>query len=468
MPEIHAVRIERDSLGPVEVPVDALWGAQTERARLNFRISDIPVGRFPWLIVALAMTKQAAARANAKIGVLAEIKREAIEAICTEIVRGHHHESFPIDYLQGGAGTSTNMNANEVIANLANERVGGRRGIYDPIHPNDDVNASQSTNDVYPTAVRLSVLLATASLEKTIATLADAFEERAAAFADIVKLGRTQLQDAVPMTLGQEFSAFATVLREDILRLREAGSLLAEVNLGGTAIGTGLNAPSGYAEIALAELASISEMPIVQAENLIEANWDMGAFVSFAGILKRLAIKLSKIANDLRLLSSGPRGGFGEITLPQMQPGSSIMPGKVNPVIPEVVNQVAFQVIGNDLAITMAAEAGQLQLNAMEPLIAGNLHQSIHLLQNAMRTLAVNCVRGIEPDPARCRKHLDASVGTATALVPLIGYGLSAEIANDALRLGKSVRDLAIERGYITRQVAELILDPKRLTMAGS
>jgi aspartate ammonia-lyase len=453
-------RTEHDSLGEVQVATSALWGAQTERARQNFRISGILVGRFSRLISALAMTKQATARANARLGKLDRRKLEAIEGVCTEIAAGRYNEAFPLDYLQGGAGTSLNMNANEVIANLANERLGGTRGVYEPIHPIDDVNASQSTNDVYPTAIRLSLLLAHEELEDAIESLADAFDERASAFGKIIKLGRTQLQDAVPMTLGQEFAAFAAVLREDILRLREAAGLLAEVNLGGTAIGTGLNAPPGYGEIALDELSRISGKPLVQAANLIEASWDVGAFVLFSSLLKRLAVKLSKIANDLRLLSSGPRGGLGEILLPQVQPGSSIMPGKVNPVIPEVVNQVAFQVIGHDMAITMAAEAGQFQLNAMEPLIAGDLHLSMQFLVGAMRTLEETCVRGIQADATKCRVHLDASVGTVTALVPVIGYKRSAELAYDSLESGRAVAALAVERGLLTQEQASQVLDP--------
>ncbi|MGB3386497.1 MAG: aspartate ammonia-lyase [Pseudaminobacter sp.] len=460
-------RREHDSLGGVDVPVDALWGPQTERARGNFRISGITLSRFPHLITALAMTKKAAARANARLGILSQEKFAAICAACDEIIAGGHREAFPLDAIQGGAGTSVNMNANEVIANLANERLGGARGANAPVHANDDVNRSQSTNDVYPTAVRLSLILAHGDLEAAVLELADSLEDRAEAFAAVVKLGRTQLQDAVPMTLGQEFSAFATVLREDVARLREMLPLLAEVNLGGTAIGTGLNAPKGYAEAAIAELSEISGHKLSRAANLVEASWDMGAFVLFSAMLKRLATKLSKIANDLRLLSSGPRGGLGEIRLPAAQPGSSIMPGKVNPVIPEVVNQVCFQVIGNDLAITMASEAGQLQLNAMEPMITFNLHFSIQMLQAAIQVLDQHCVRGIEADPARCRAHLEASVGAVTALVPLIGYGPSAELAKDALRLDRKVAELAVERGLVTREQAAEMLDPMLLAFPG-
>ncbi|CAI2936518.1 aspartate ammonia-lyase [Aminobacter niigataensis] len=456
-------RREHDSLGHVDVPCDALWGPQTERARANFRISGMTLSRFPHVIVALAMTKQAAARANARLGFLSQQKCDAIESACDEVIAGRHFDAFPLDPIQGGAGTSVNMNANEVIANLANEKLGGARGANEPVHANDDVNRSQSTNDAYPTAVRLSLLLAHGDLERALRSLVGSFEERSAAFAKVAKLGRTQLQDAVPMTLGQEFSAFATALNEDVARLREMLPLVAEVNLGGTAIGTGLNAPRGYSEIALGELSAISGHKLTPAANLVEASWDMGAFVLFSAMLKRLATKLSKISNDLRLLSSGPRGGLGEIRLPAVQPGSSIMPGKVNPVIPEVVNQVCFQIIGNDIAVTMASEAGQLQLNAMEPLITFNLHFSMQMLEAAIRTLDEQCVRGIEADSARCWTHLEASVGSVTALVPLIGYRRSAELANDALRLDRKVAELAVERGLVSSEQAASMLDPMSL-----
>jgi aspartate ammonia-lyase len=456
-----ALREEDDSIGRIGVPSDALWGAQTERARRNFQISGIKITKFPALICALAMTKLACARANAQIGALANWKLVAIEEACRAVIAGRHDADFPLDYLQGGAGTSLNMNANEVIANLANEHLGGRLGDYRPVHPNDDVNASQSTNDVYPTSVRLSLLLAHTELEKALIGLADAFEERGEAFRDVMKLGRTQLQDAVPMTLGQEFAAFATALREDVVRLREMTKLVSEVNIGGTAIGTGLNAPKGYAQLAIRELSAISGHELVPAANLIEASWDMGAFVLFSGMLKRLAVKLSKIANDLRLLSSGPRGGLREIVLPALQPGSSIMPGKINPVMPEAVNQAAFQVIGNDLAITLAAEAGQLQLNAMEPLIAGNLHMSMQILENVMRAFAETCVRGIAPDPAGCWQHLDSSTGMATVLVPIVGYRKSAEVAKIALASGRRVADIAVELGLIPADSAAEIFDSR-------
>lgn len=457
------VRREHDSLGAIDVPIHALWGAQTERARQAFRISGFTIDRLPRLIAALAMTKQAAARANAALGLLSNEKLEAINAACAEILVGPHREAFPLDAIQGGAGTSTNMNINEVIANVANEKLGGARGSNFPVHPNDDVNRSQSTNDIYPTAVRLSLILAHSDLEAPLAGLAHSFEERSKHFSMIPKLGRTQLQDAVPMTLGQEFYAFAVALREDISRLREILPFLSEINLGGTAIGTGLNATAAYAELAVAELSRISGINLTRSANLMEASWDMGVFVLFSAMLKRVSTKLSKISNDLRLLSSGPRGGFGEIKLPAVQPGSSIMPGKINPVIPEMVNQVCFQVMGNDVALTLASEAGQLQLNAMEPLIVWNLHSSLQMLSNAVRALDEQCVRGIEADPAQCRAHLEASVASVTALVPIIGYGRSSELAKEALALNRNVMDLAVERGLLSVELARDVLDPLKL-----
>ncbi|CDP52465.1 Aspartate ammonia-lyase [Devosia sp. DBB001] len=455
-------RSEEDSLGSIDVPAHALWGAQTQRAVENFAISGIRIGQFDTLIVALGMIKKAAARANGKLGALAPEKVAAIEAACNALIAGGHRRAFPIDAIQGGAGTSVNMNVNEVIANLANEKAGQGRGSYGFIHPNDDVNRAQSTNDVYPSAVKLSLVLASKRLEAVLENLAASFEDRAGAFAGVVKLGRTQLQDAVPMTLGQEFGAFATTLRKDVAAIRAAVPALCEINLGGTAVGTGLNAPEGYAAIVIEELAGISGLPVQLAEDMLEASWDMGAFVSLSGLLKRIATKLSKIANDLRLLSSGPRGGIGEIRLPEVQPGSSIMPGKVNPVIPEVVNQVCFQVMGNDVAITMAAEAGQLQLNAMEPLIAFNLHVSLQLLERAIVTFDERCVSGIVADGARCRAHLDASVVTATALVPVIGYRRSARLAKDALTKHRTVSELALEENLIGPNGLAL-LDPMKL-----
>ena len=435
------MRTESDSLGSYELPSDALYGIHTLRAHNNFKISGIQLSDFPELVRALAMVKKAAARANSSLGVLTHDKSSAIEEACDELIADQHHASFIVDMLQGGAGTSTNMNANEVIANLALSKMGRVYGDYDHIHPNDEVNKSQSTNDVYPTALRLAILQITGDLAHEHMRLADAFEAKASEFDGIQKLGRTQLQDAVQMTLGQEFRSFANTIREDIERLGEVETLLLEINLGGTAIGTGVNTPENYANVVVGELASISGFALRQSKDLVEASSDLGAFVTFSGILKRIAVKLSKICNDLRLLSSGPRAGLGEIELPAVQAGSSIMPGKVNPVIPEVVNQVAFQVIGNDLTVTMAAESGQLQLNAMEPVAILNILQSLRILTNALACLTDRCVIGIEANEERCGTLLNNSLALATSLVPQIGYEMAAEVAKYALMNGLTVRE---------------------------
>lgn len=444
-----SVRVESDSLGQIEVPADALWGAQTERARRNFDISGELVGHFRPLVRALALVKQAAAIANRRIGTLPPIKAEAISTAAHEVALGLHDAEFSVDVLQGGAGTSTNMNMNEVIANRGLELMGRARGDYAALHPNDDVNLSQSTNDVYPTAIRLALIGAVPTLTGALGRLADAFEKKALTFDGIAKLGRTQLQDAVPMTLGQEFRAFAVTLREDIPRLREATDLFREVNLGGTAIGTGIAAPASFGRIVREELERLSGERLSPASDLIEASWDAGAFVHFSGALKRVAVKLSKIANDLRLLSSGPRGGLGEIRLPPVQPGSSLMPGKVNPVIPEMVNQAAFSVIGGDLTITLAAEAGQLQLNPFEPLIAATLLRAIRLLSGAADALAYRCVEGIIADEAACARHLDAGAVRATSLVPLVGYDRATALAETAIASGRPLRDVVSDSGLL-------------------
>jgi len=453
MPET-AARIERDPLGPVKIPADRLYGAQTERARRNFPLSGVTIAAMPELIVALAQVKQAAARVNQRIGDLPADVAEAIIAACDELRAGRHHEHFPVDACQGGAGTSTNMNANEVIANRANELLGRPRGSL-AVNPNDHVNRNQSTNDAYATAVRLAVHALNERLCAALEGLALAMDERAGAFGGIAKLGRTQLQDAVPMTLGQEFAAFATTLREDVQRAGETARLMLEVNLGGTAIGTGIAASPGYREAICAELAEVTGKSVTPAANLIEATWDMGAFVLYAGMLKRVAAKLCKIANDLRLLSSGPAGGIGEIRLPPRQPGSSLMPGKVNPVIPEAVNAAAFRVFGLDVTVGYAAQAGQLQLNAFEPVIFWSIHEAVHLLVNAMDMLAGECVTGITADEARCRENLARSTALATELVPLIGYARAAAVAKRAQACGslaEAVRELEPAfAGHISR-----------------
>ncbi|OCJ17340.1 aspartate ammonia-lyase [Rhizobium sp. AC44/96] len=454
----------KDSLGFVDVADSAYYGSQTARAIDNFQISGITIGHYPMFIRALAYVKKAAALANLEIGDLNDVKATAIAAACDEIVKGRFRDQFVLDVFQGGAGTSTNMNMNEVIANVALEILDHPRGAFDVIHPNNDVNLSQSTNDVYPTAIRLAVLLSYRALSEAIEALAIAFEGKAAEFADILKLGRTQLQDAVPMTLGQEFMAFAVTLREDIARLNDAADLLREMNLGGTAIGTGITADPAYASIVIKKLAEVSGVFVLPASDLVEACWDTGAFVSFSGTLKRTAVKLSKISNDLRLLCSGPRGGLGEISLPAVQAGSSIMPGKVNPVIPEVVNQVAFQVIGADLVVTLAAEAGQLQLNAMEPVIVFNLLQSMTLLTNVVKTLTVKCVFGITANEERCRQNLEASTALATALTSLIGYESATLLAKEILSSGRNLRDLLSEAGTLPAEIMDKVLDVTALT----
>ncbi|WP_462382877.1 aspartate ammonia-lyase [Pseudomonas sp. Marseille-QA0892] len=459
-----SVRLEKDLLGTLEVPADAYYGIQTLRALNNFRLSGVPLSHYPKLVIALAMVKQAAADANRELGQLSGTRHQAISEACARLIKGQYHDQFVVDMIQGGAGTSTNMNANEVIANIGLEILGHAKGDYAHLHPNNDVNMAQSTNDAYPTAIRLGLLLGHDTLLASLKSLIDALAEKGEAFSQVLKMGRTQLQDAVPMTLGQEFRAFANTLGEDHDKLaRLAPELLCEVNLGGTAIGTGINSDPRYQSIAVQRLAQISGQPLVPAADLIEATSDMGAFVLFSGLLKRLAVKLSKICNDLRLLSSGPRTGINEINLPARQPGSSIMPGKVNPVIPEAVNQVAFEVIGNDLALTLAAEGGQLQLNVMEPLIAYKIFDSIRLLQRAMDMLREHCIVGITANEAHCRALMENSIGLITALNPYIGYENSTRIAKSALESGRGVLELVREEQLLDDTTLADILRPENM-----
>ncbi len=453
------VRIERDSLGEREVPTDAYWGIHTLRARENFPISGTMLSAHPALVNALAAVKEAAARANGDLGLLPPARRDAIVTACRRIRAGELHEQFCVDVVQGGAGTSSNMNANEVIANAALEALGTGFGRYDIVHPIDDVNGSQSTNDVYPTAIRLAVVTGLSGLVDELATLADAFDERGAAHRTVRKIGRTQLQDAVPMTVGDELGAFAVAIREDVARLGEAVPLLLECSLGGTAIGTGVTAPAGYREAVLAHLREITGLPVVPAHHLFEASWDAGGFLHASGALRRTAVKLSKICNDLRLLASGPQAGFGELRLPPRQAGSSIMPGKVNPVIPEVVNQIAFAVMGADLTVAVAAEGGQLQLNAFEPIIAHSLLQALAWLTNGVRVLRELCVEGITADERILADRVAVSVGTVTALVPTIGYEAAAAAAHRALRTGTPIADAVAAVSGLTRaEAAELLV----------
>ena len=455
---MHDMRHEQDSLGAMDLPRTCLWGIHTQRAIDNFPISGLNLSHFPEFIRSLAWVKKACARANLSLGVLSAEKARVIEEVCDEIIAGRWHDAFRVDMIQGGAGTSTNMNANEVIANLGLLKMGYKPGDYAHLHPNDDVNRSQSTNDVYPTALRLAMVSQCDAFSAAQRRLIARFKERADAFAHIRKIGRTQLQDAVPMTLGQEFAGYATTIAEDVEIIGRLSNLLLEVNLGGTAIGTRVNTPSGYAEVAVAELAQVSGLHAKLATDLIEASSDTGAYVTFSGVLKRIAVKLSKICNDLRLLSSGPRSGFNEIRLPAVQAGSSIMPGKINPVIPEVVNQVAFQVIGNDLTVTMAAEGGQLQLNAFEPVIVLNVLQSMRILMQAMDTLAERCVKDIEANVAQCEGMLENSLVLATMLVPHIGYEKAAKVAKTALAENAAVAETAVKLGYATPETIDAML----------
>jgi aspartate ammonia-lyase len=457
-------RIERDSLGALEVPEDAYWGVHTRRAMDNFPIARRPISVYPDFIVALASVKQACARANLEIGTLSPEKAGWIDVACQDIIDGKFHEQFVVGVIQGGAGTSTNMNANEVICNLALEHAGYAKGRYDVLSPIDHVNRSQSTNDTYPTAIKITLAFSLQHLLTELKLLQGSFSAKAVEFAQILKVGRTQMQDAVPMTLGQEFHGFATTLGEDYDRLHETIWLLAEVNLGATAIGTGITADPGYAAAAIRHLNDITGLSLETAPDLIESTSDAGSFMSFSGNLKRSAIKLSKICNDLRLLSSGPQAGFGEINLPPKQAGSSIMPGKVNPVIPEVVNQVAFAVAGSDVTVTMAAEAGQLQLNAFEPVIAQALFQSLTWMTQAMWTLRVNCIDGITANEDRLQAMVASSVGVITALIPHIGYTAASALAQTALLTGRNVADLVVEARLMTREDVMRELEPARLS----
>ncbi|MEU8551339.1 aspartate ammonia-lyase [Streptomyces roseoverticillatus] len=456
-------RTEHDLLGDRDVPAAAYYGVHTLRAVENFPITGTPISAYPDLVTALASVKQAAALANRDLGLLDGRKVDAIVRACEEIRAGQWHDHFVVDVIQGGAGTSSNMNANEVIANRALELLGHTKGEYRHLHPLEDVNAGQSTNDVYPTAVRLSLQLAAARLLEAMEVLREAFAAKAEEFADVLKMGRTQLQDAVPMTLGQEFAAYAVMLEEDRARLAEACALLREINLGGTAIGTGLNAHPEYPELACRHLGAITGVPVTVAGDLVEATQDMGAFVQLSGVLKRIAVKLSKTCNDLRLLSCGPRAGLAEINLPPVQAGSSIMPGKVNPVIPEVVNQIAFEVIGNDVTVTFAAEGGQLQLNAFEPVIAHSLLKSLTHLRAGCTTLAERCVTGITANREHLARLVGQSIGLATALNPYIGYEQATAVAQEALTTGAAVHELVLAKGLLTQEQLREILHPDNL-----
>ncbi|MDZ7739301.1 MAG: aspartate ammonia-lyase [Bacteroidales bacterium] len=461
--EAGEIREEHDLLGHRNVPNQAYYGIQTMRAIENFNISGVSLNFYPVLVEALVMVKKAAAKANNELGLLDKEIADAIIAACTDIQNGKYQFHFVVDMIQGGAGTSTNMNANEVIANRALEIMGRKKGEYEFCHPNNHVNLSQSTNDAYPTAIKIALYNNNLTLIDTLKELIESFISKGDEFKDVLKMGRTQLQDAVPMTLGQNFMAWGITLEEEIQRLEENVNLFLEINMGATAIGTGINSDPEYADKVVDQLREITGLDLKNAENLVEATQDTGAFVMYSSAIKRLAVKLSKISNDLRLLSSGPRTGINEINLPPMQPGSSIMPGKVNPVIPEVVNQIAFKVIGNDLTVTMAAEAGQLELNVMEPVIVQSIFESVEMLKNGMLTLKHRCIDGITANKERCLAMVQNSIGIVTALNPVLGYETATELAREALETDAGVYELCIKKGLLSKEELDHILSPERM-----
>lgn len=461
--ESGQTRQEHDLLGNREVPFEYYYGIQTLRAVENFNISGVTMNYYPLLINAFATVKMAAALANHKLGALNREICDAIVKACKELLDGKYHFHFVVDMIQGGAGTSMNMNANEVIANRALEWLGRERGDYKYVHPNNHVNMSQSTNDAYPTAVKIAIYNSNKKLVDHLQKLIISFRKKSEEFAHIIKMGRTQLQDAVPMTLGQTFGVFADTLEGEIERLNENAKLFLEINMGATAIGTGINADPEYSETVTLFLRELTKEDIKLAKNLVEATSEAGSYVSYSSALKRLCVKLSKICNDLRLMSSGPRAGLGEIQLPPMQPGSSIMPGKVNPVIPEVVNQIAFKVIGNDLTVTLAAEAGQLELNVMEPVIVQSIFESVEMLKNGIDTLRLRCIDGIVANEEKCMWYVKQSIGLVTALNPYIGYENSTVIAKEALENNKSVYELVLEKNLLSKEQLDKILAPENM-----
>lgn len=463
--EEREYRLEHDAIGEKEVPAEAYYGIQTLRAHENFYITGLKM--HPEMINSVAQIKKAAAVTNFEVGELDKRIANAIVEACDEIISGKWHDQFIVDPIQGGAGTSLNMNANEVIANRAIEILGGEKGDYGIVNPNDHVNFGQSTNDVFPSCGKMAVLKLMDKAQEQLHRLEAALMEKSREFDSVIKMGRTQLQDAVPIRLGQEFHAYASAIRRDIRRFDNAKDEIKSLNLGGTAIGTGLNADVQYFKRVVKNMSTLTGQDLVQSYDMIDATQNLDSYASVSGIVKNCAINLSKMSNDLRLMSSGPRTGFGEINLPARQNGSSIMPGKINPVIPEVVNQVAFNIIGNDMTITMAAEAGQLELNAFEPIIFYNLFQSIETLTFAVKTLIDNCIVGITANEEHCRRMVESSIGIITAICPYVGYERASNIAKEALRTGRSVRDLILERGLMDREHLQTILDPYTMTEPG-
>ena len=457
-------RTERDLLGEKQIPADAYYGVQTMRALENFQISGVAINHYPGFVEAWAIVKLAAARANTATGAMKPEKLAAIEKACKAVMEGKYHDQFPVDWYQGGAGTSTNMNANEVLANIALELTGHKKGEYHIIEPHDDLNQSQSTNDSYPTAIKVAFLMRNDELIKELQQLVASFRAKGKAYLEIVKMGRTEMQDAVPMTVGQEFHAFAASLEGEIQLLRDAEKYLYAVNMGATAIGTGLNVPKGYPEKCAAELAKLTRKPIVPADDMLAATWDQQGFVVYSSALKSVAIKISKIASDLILLASGPRAGLYEINLPALQPGSSIMPGKVNPVIPELLNIIAFRVMGNDYSVSLAAHHGQLQLNAYEPLEGLAVMESQHLLFRGSNALRTKCVDGITVNEATLEHYMETTIGIVTALNPVIGYEKATELAAEAQKSGKGILEVIREKKVLTEAQIKTLLDPVKLT----
>jgi aspartate ammonia-lyase len=457
-------RTETDLLGKKAVPADAYYGVQTARALENFQISGVSMNHYPEFVEAYAIVKLAAARANAKVGKMKPDRLAAIEKACNAVIAGKYRDQFQVDWYQGGAGTSANMNANEVLANIGLEMTGHKKGEYQFLEPHNDLNMSQSTNDSYPTAIKVALILRNEKLIGELQKLATAFRAKGNEYMDVLKMGRTELQDAVPMTVGQEFHAYAASLESEIQMLHDAEKYLYGVNMGATAIGSGITVPKGYAEACAAELARLLKKPIVPSTDMFAATWDQQGFVAYASALKSLAINQSKIAGDMILLASGPRAGLNEIDLPAIQPGSSIMPGKVNPVIPELVNVIAFRVIGNAAGIDMAAHSGQLQLNAYEPLEGLSLMESQQLLQAGSLAFRTKCIEGITINKEVLKKYMDETVGTVTALVPVLGYDKATELADEAYKSGKGLLQLVRDKKLLTEAQIKDLLDPAKLT----
>lgn len=463
-PATGKTRVEKDLLGEKEIPADAYYGVQTARALENFQLSGVPINHYPGFVEAWAIVKLAAARANTEVGAMKPERLAAIEKACLAVLQGKYHDQFLVDWYQGGAGTSTNMNANEVLANVALELTGHQKGEYQFVEPHDDLNMSQSTNDSYPTAIKVAILLRNDKLIEELQRLVASFRSKGDAYLELVKMGRTEMQDAVPMTVGQEFNAFAASLESEIQGLREAEKSLYAVNMGATAIGTGINVPKGYSEKVAAHLAKLTGKPIEPASDMLAATWDQQGFVAYSAALKSIAIKLSKISSDLILLTSGPRAGLSEINLPALQPGSSIMPGKVNPVVPEVVNLVTFRVMGNDYATTLAAHSGQLQLNAYEPLEGVAILESQNLLYNTSKLFRAKCIDGITVNEQVLAHYMETTVGIVTALNPVLGYDKATELANEAYKSGKGILEIIREKKILSEEQIKELLDPVKLT----